>query len=90
MKDKKTQKEWHVGLLGLGFVTVMALVMFFTVRPLANYLMTIVIPRWVLFSVILSLGTIIATILGLSLHVVAKKLSLIPEISGKQDVENNC
>ena len=90
MKDRKTQKEWHLLLLGLGFVAVMILVTLVTVWPLANYLMATTIPRWVLICVVLSLGTIIATIFGLTINTVAKKLSLIPEISGKQDVENNC
>ena len=89
MKDRKTQKEWHLVLLGLGFVAVMVLVMFFTVWPLANYLMASTIPRWVLFCVILSLGTIIATIFGLTINTVAKKLSLTSESSNKKDEQNN-
>ena len=91
MKDRKTQKEWHLVLLGLGLAlfAVMALVMFFTVWPLAIYLMATTIPRWVLFCVILSLGTIIATILGLTFKTIAKKLSLTPESSSKKVEQNN-
>ena len=47
IKDKKPQKEKGLTLLGIGLVlfAVMGLVMFSTVWPIGNYLMSTDIPR---------------------------------------------
>ena len=93
MKDKRKSLKKLLAFLGLafGFFAAMALVMFFTVRPLGNYLMASDIPRWVLYCVMLSTLMIIPPIFALTFNRIAKKHSIFPysEGPGKEDVQND-
>ena len=93
MKDKRKSLKKLLAFLGLafGFFAAMALVMFFTVRPLGNYLMASDIPRWVLLSVMLSITMIIPLIFALTFNRIAKKHSIFPysESSDKEDIQHD-
>ena len=93
MKDKRNSLKKLLAFLGLAFglFAAMALVMFFTVWPLGNYLMASDIPRWVQYCVMLSTLMIIPPVFVLIYNRIAKKHSIFPysESSGKEDVRHD-
>lgn len=78
MKDNKEKYKKVFAFLGItfGLLSVMGLVMFFTVLPLGNYLMATKNPWWMLIVIDGGLGLLIAMIFGLILGWIAKRFSI--------------
>ena len=80
--DEKGRRQKGLGLLllGLGHFAAMTLVMFLVVRPLGDYLeFSITIPRWVLYSVMMSVLVLVGLTFAFTFYKIAKKNSLFPK-----------